>query len=168
MQEFSNVGELSCRNCGEKFQSKRSLLDHRKHSHFNTVAFCRNYQEGKCPFTSEMCWWNHRELSDARSDVVGCYICNETFENKSEMMLHRKIMHPNHVRACQNFMKNNCRLQSKYCWFSHTEAMETETEVETNKEDNIEHEKESDSVFQKVAGNKEPPIGGKKKKQKTE
>ena len=46
--------------------------------------------------------------------------------------------------------------------------METETEVDTNKEENIEHEKEPDTVFQKVAGNKEPPIGGKKKKQKTE
>ena len=46
--------------------------------------------------------------------------------------------------------------------------METETNVEEDIEESFEQTNESDSVFQNASANKEPPLGGKKMKQKTE
>ena len=132
------------------------------------MAPCRNNLLGKCTFTDEICWWNHGEVSEKRSESVVCYICNETFETKTKMMLHRKIDHFNVVRICNNYLKNNCMFQSKSCWFLHDEQS-LESEEQFEKEDEKEDEEittnktESDSVFQRVFRNMKPPIGRKTK-----
>ena len=133
------------------------------------MAPCRNNLVGKCTFTDEMCWWKHEEISEKRSESVICYICNETFETRTKMMLHRKIEHRNLVRICNNYVKNNCMFQNKSCWFLHEEeSFEFEEHLEKEDEEISENKTESDSDFQKVFQNMKPPIGGRKTKQKTD
>jgi transcription elongation factor Elf1 len=88
-------GPITCKNCGERFETKRNLLHHRKSKHLNLVAFCRNNLEGKCDFTDDMCWWNH---SEKRDESIVCYICSKNFETKSHMMTHRRIDHKHIVQ----------------------------------------------------------------------
>ena len=127
------------------------------------MAPCRNYQARKCTFTSEMCWWKHTDNQDS----INCYICNDSFESKTKMMLHRKIKHASHVRICQSFSKNNCRFPDNLCWFSHTEEpMETDVNLEDEDEEISEEGEESNSVFQKIYRNPKPPRGGQTSKQK--
>ena len=92
--------KITCKNCGEQFGTKWNLMYHRKSKHLNTVAFCRNKQEGHCPFADDMCWWNHVKKLD---DNIECYICNETFKTKVDLMKHRKTNHIAMVTSCSRF-----------------------------------------------------------------
>ena len=53
--------DIECKHCGEKFNEKWNLMDHRKLTHIQKVALCKNKLEGNCNFTADMCWWNHEE-----------------------------------------------------------------------------------------------------------
>lgn len=55
-----------CRNCNETFNSYYNLMTHRKVTH-PTKKTCRYYNEGKCSFSADVCWYSH-----------------ETHENKEE------------------------------------------------------------------------------------
>ena len=137
----SNIDEMiKCRNCGIQFKRKKDLMNHRKREHFNSVAPCRNYRNKNCPFSAELCWWNHAENQEQK---IECFICGESFENKSSMMSHRKSEHSSMVKLCNQSKEMNCRFEAKSCWFKHEED-----ENDTN----------TSSVFQSVSRKKEPPI----------
>ena len=125
---------------------------HRKSKHLNTVAFCRNNLGGKCPYSDDMCWWNHGERQEEK---VSCYICNTTFETKAHIMIHRKEEHAETVRLCTQFQAGNCRFKTESCWFEH--KLENN---EQNKEEISENEEQNkpEQVFQKVSQNLEPPL----------
>ena len=153
---------IQCRNCDEQFSDKRNLMNHRKRTHINTVAYCRNYQEGICNFTAELCWWNHDSTENNKaknSNIITCYICNSNFESKSEMMFHRKTDHKNVVRKCNRYLQNNCRFESIACWYLHDEEdMEVDDNFENIDTGKGDKEKEPELVFQKARGNLKPPI----------
>ena len=165
-----NGEEIKCRNCNEQFSQRWDLMNHHKQKHTNTVAFCRNKLEGKCPFSDQMCWWNHHEVQNVKNSSFECYICNENFDTHSNLMKHRKINHPGVIKKCLNFLQNKCRFQNTSCWFSHDEdAMETDEEgfkdIEENvkeKTENNEENQANKSVFQKAFRNIKPPINKQK------
>ena len=146
---------IHCKTCNEQFSDKWNLMYHRKSQHINTVAMCRNHLEGKCQYTAEMCWWKHETSGNMMNEGVSCFICNETFESKTSMMKHRKDVHKSVVRRCEQFLKNNCRFHSKFCWFLHEEEdMETEESTTGGNDD----KEEQESVFQRVLEDIDPPI----------
>ena len=152
--KFGKMNEipLKCRNCGEIFSSRSDLMDHRKHMHLSTIAYCQNYTQGTCPFSSKMCWWNHAaqdEIKENHEEIFKCYICSENFENKRTMIIHRKMDHV--VRDCYLYLDNKCRYSEDSCWFSHVEKVNEE-----DKKGNI--DESSESVFREVRVNLEPPI----------
>ena len=155
---------IVCKNCGESFLEKWSLMRHRKDEHPHTVAHCRNEMDGKCSFTAKMCWWNHEVNKDIQPENIKCFVCNETFESKSTMMKHRKRNHPGLVRKCSLFTQNNCKFENDACWFIHEEEMETEENAtEDNFKEACNNKRESDSDFQRVFVNLKPPITEHKK-----
>ena len=99
-----------------------------------------------------MCWWNHEERQENCEEKVDCFVCNETFKSKPEMMTHRKKKHLYVIRQCQQFTQNRCRYQEESCWFKH------EKEERDIDESNKGYEKESASVFREVPVNSKPPI----------
>ena len=99
-------GSIKCRTCGEHFNTKSNLMNHRKDKHLNTVAHCRNNLKGTCSYPSRMCWWNHADPNigmDVDGDAIECFICSKTFQCKGSMMIHRKKDHKTVVRKCNLF-----------------------------------------------------------------
>ena len=152
--------EIQCRNCGEQFGEKWSMMNHRKLVYKNTVAFCKNKLAGNCSFTSEKCWWNHEKSQSDKNSSIECFLCGESFEGKTELMIHRKTKHKSKVRKCTNFIQDNCKFESKACWYSHDEE---EMDVDDDIGKKEENEDEDVSVFQKVRINLRPPIIKQKK-----
>ena len=147
--------KITCNNCGESFPSKTILLSHRKSKHGETVAICRKYLEGRCPFSMEKCWWNHKQNDENKARSFNCYVCSEAFETKTKMMQHRKSNHKELVSKCNNFPLNKCIFADISCWFLH-EQEEMDISFQNEKE------KENEPVFQKVFRNIKPPISEKK------
>ena len=116
---FTNAGTINCRNCDEGFSSKWNLMNHRKSKHLESVAHCRNYKEGKCSYSDDMCWWNHDKEVETN---FKWYFCNEIFESKSNLMIHRKKEHERSVKPCSQFQQNNCRFNDSSCWFQHDDV----------------------------------------------
>ena len=166
---FETEDVFRCKNCGEQFSGKWNLMNHRKIKHSSTVAQCRNNIAGNCSFSSKMCWWNHDDIQNGDPGSIQCFVCDESFESKKGMMIHRKAYHRSFVRTCTNFLQNKCRFESSSCWFLHEEEMVVEENEGNNEEDdgnNLDKDNdETESVFQQVFRNKEPPIR-KQKKQK--
>ena len=153
-KQFTPEGSLKCRNCGETFSLKANLMDHRKSEHISTVAQCRNYSNGNCPYSNQMCWWIHADQceSEHSRDSVKCYNCSKTFVTKGGMMTHRKNDHKTVVRDCNQFMDGKCRFKEEACWFNHNAVFDDEDEQE-NMNNGIKQ-----SVFQKVQENLKPPF----------
>ena len=145
--------QIECRICGEDFDAKWKFMNHRKAKHITSVAQCTTNIEGRCTFSAAMCWWKHEERKTNPEENVDCFVCNETFKSKTELMIHRKKEHFNIVRQCLQFSENNCRYQEKSCWYKHgIEHRNNDISNQQNKE------VESSSVFQKASMNKKPPI----------
>ena len=150
------TGMFKCRNCGEAFNAKPELMIHRKLEHFNAVAPCLSNLNGTCPYTSDMCWWNHEKQSsntNPTDESIKCYFCGITFVNRGTMMIHRKKEHKMAVRNCNLFLNDKCSFTEDSCWFNHGDK-----ETNENKNDS------SDSVFRRAQVNLEPPLGNQKKK----
>ena len=160
MVKKHQVGGIKCKNCGETFNDKRDLMNHRKCMHPSTVAPCRNKLAGKCDFSDEMYWWSHEQKERDSHDSFKCYICNELFGSKANMMTHRKADHSSIVRVCNKFKQNACKFQN--CWYLHEVAMETEDDIEQVDEEEDRSKKSTESVFQKVSLNRKPPINQQK------
>ena len=171
VNESSSKDMIKCRNCGEEFTEKWRLMNHRKSEHISSVALCRNNIEGNCKFAADMCWWNHADQYQKQSnlvDLIECYVCNETFGNKPEMMIHRKNKHLGIVRNCNEFTKNSCRFKNESCWYRHEKEMQSKVTEGENEDDEVDLEKEENegrnqSGFQKVSTNPKPPFGTQKK-----
>ena len=151
---------IQCKVCGETFGKKWNFMRHRKDQHIHIVAPCRNEMSRSCSFSAEMCWWNHDRNQNSNNENIKCFICDEMFQSKADMMNHRKRSHASYVRKCLQFEKNNCRYKINSCWYQHDEEMETET---VSEDVNINEQKDSEQVFQKVSGNLKPPIQSQKK-----
>ena len=144
---------INCRVCGEEFLTKQNLMEHRKMKHIESVAYCKNKLQEKCPYTDQRCWWNHNEKY---KENINCFICGETFDNKNEMMKHRKRNHSHLIKPCNAFSQNKCRFKDDLCWFKH----QSEDQLKDNTEE-LEEEKKDDymeKVFREVSEDLDPPI----------
>jgi hypothetical protein len=98
------------------------------------------------------CWWNHDLSQDLSSENIKCFICNEIFESKADMMFHRKRTHASYVRKCIQFAQNKCSFKNDSCWYQHDEKMETDESTESQ---GMTKQKKVDANldFQKVSTN---------------
>ena len=144
--------QFRCRICCEAFRTKGNLMEHRKKEHLKTVAFCKN--KGDCVFSNEKCWWNHDDQQDSKSreETFKCYICGDTFQQRGEMMVHKKSKHKESTRFCNLFLDAKCPFKDVSCWFRHDDIQE-KVSFEENDEEITEN-----TVFQEVQENLEPPI----------
>ena len=92
-------------------------------------------------FPKKCRYWNHNK--ETRKTII-CFICGKSFQNKNEMMRHRKREHIEIVKPCFQFSQNKCRFKDELCWYKHNE--------ENKKNDNMEAD------FQEVSEDLDPPI----------
>ena len=143
--EFKNM--IKCRNCDKSFTIKSDLMVHRKSAHKHTVALCRNYPARKCNFSADECWWNHAEGEDK---TIECYFCDKSFQNRTQVMMHRKKEHRKTVKPCTKDVESNCSYEKDLCWFLHKEE-----NVSFSKTEN---EATNNSFFWQVPNHPEPPL----------
>ena len=108
-----------CRNCGEVFESKNHLMNHRRDNH--EMPMCYYDKEDKCNQTPEMCWYKHKsqQMEERRTNSQSneCFVCQEDFRSLGSLMEHKKTVHPELVKHCTKFAKGECRRVK--CWFIH-------------------------------------------------
>ena len=139
---------IKCRNCGRNFKTKPDLMVHRKMDHLHTVAPCRKNRD--CVFSADDCWWKHSTVKE-NIIKIECYFCENTFETKTKVMMHRKLEHLKTVKLCTNFMDKKCNFTEETCWFKHRE----------NEEYFKSNLKESNqSVFRDGPNKQKPPLKG--------
>ena len=60
--------QWKCRNCGETFESKPHLMNHRRDNH--DMPMCYYDMENKCNQSPEMCWYKHKTGQVANTSVL--------------------------------------------------------------------------------------------------
>ena len=95
-----------CNFCGEQFESKRNMMEHKKKVHIEMVALCWNLSAGKCGFGDDFCWFSHRKSSEN----FNCNICGKVLKTKNETHYHQKHDHEMGVPQCKNASQKRCLL----------------------------------------------------------
>ena len=142
---------MICKFCGKQYKTKGELMEHRKSEHPNAVARCNKYLSGICIFSSEKCWWMHTNNTEVQTNRIEFFICCQIFQNRMEVMKHRKTMHRTFVRQCKEYKIQNCRFQDESCWFLHDKESLKEVQEVTGKET------ENHQVFQNNQKSPKPP-----------
>ena len=57
---------------------------------------------------------------------VKCNLCDEKFQTRRCLMLHKKKEQIANVAVCWNFTAGNCELGDDICWFNHSKQSKTE------------------------------------------
>ena len=57
--------------------------------------------------------------SENFEEIIKCRYCQQTFNGKCELMIHRKIHHTNRVSICSKFLDETCSFGSEDCWYKH-------------------------------------------------
>ena len=130
--------KIKCNICKTKFKGKKYLMNHIKTKHGGSLPPCKYFQNGTCKFTENSCWFVHKR---EEMPTMKCRHCEEKFFFKSEVMNHQKSFHEELLPICKNFVKGNCKFQSK-CWFQHWKYINPN---ETNNTDDSEYDDNDDS-----------------------
>lgn len=119
--------DISCHSCGLHMDSRQSLMKHRKENHVDILKKCKYFQQGRCAFEADICWYRHDNIKKIKvgdNKDFPCSFCENVFSSKSQLMSHRKQIHPLYIRSkCRDFIKGDCKFSSD-CWYVHDEKYE--------------------------------------------
>ena len=101
-----NYNHIDCNFCGQKFESQKLLMEHKKKVHIKKVASCWNFSAGKCEFGDDSCWFSHSK----NIEHFKCNICGLVFKTKNETHYHQKREHVRSIPKC------NPDLQAGICF----------------------------------------------------
>ena len=156
----SSLGDtLKCKDCDQEFSDFWNLMNHRRDAHPEKRRRCRNHIKGECEFDDEGpngCWWKHSiETSSTKTSNpiknLVCNICEESFTNKFELMMHKKKDHEESVPLCRNMNNGHCDFHK--CWFRHKDLTK-----QTPTQESISNKRpESDPVFLVSQSKTKPP-----------
>ena len=60
-------------------------------------------------------------IQPCMENIMKCKNCGEQFNNKRNLMYHRKSKHINSVAYCRNKLEGNCSYEDNMCWWNHAE-----------------------------------------------
>ena len=124
--EDEGNGKIACHFCDETFETKDSIMKHRKQAHKEKVKQCIYFSAGNCNFDNDSCWFDHSKTGKSLlndDSEIKCKHCGKRFQLRSEFMQHRKKHHTEFVPMCTNFQSGNC--EYSLCWFKHNENEES-------------------------------------------
>ena len=121
-EEETDIPNFHCYYCDETFSSKMNVMNHTKLYHVAQSKHCINSLEGTCRY-DDRCWFLHDEKVKQSNPKFNCNYCDSSFRLKSQLMLHKKIIHIDKVSKCSNEDKC-CKFGSDKCWFIHKENIE--------------------------------------------
>ena len=65
----------------------------------------------------------HTYSEHAVENNLTCRYCENAFDTKKELMIHRKKYHIERVNVCREFSKGVCPLTDSVCWYNHQEKV---------------------------------------------
>ena len=113
-----------CYTCGLEFSSYWQLMDHRKQRHPSNRK-CRYYARQECLFNAEKCWYRHEDFIKESGNFEldhSCKECEEKFQNRSQLMMHKRKEHADKIERCRKYLQGTCDRDAKLCWFLHGEG----------------------------------------------
>ena len=115
-----------CDYCNKKFETKNTLMYHRKSDHKDKINMCRYFLNGGCAFDAKTCWYSHVSNQTGGQQIKEfiCSECKEKFNMKVEFMKHKKNNHPTNIQICMKHKKGFCQFGDR-CWFKHENDDET-------------------------------------------
>ena len=110
--------DFKCVSCAQQFTRKDSLMNHRRDTHGKSKTKCRyNTPPLICKKGEQECAFDHTPDQENVSQFK-CSVCSECFATKSQVLNHRKNIHPNKVPMC-NSIKNKEICQYSPCRYNH-------------------------------------------------
>ena len=131
-----------CEHCGKGFFEQPELIFHIKYAHEENIKHCKHFLEGRCVFGNH-CRFSHEKNREI--EKIKCMFCDESFDSKSQLMIHRKNVHPKRVKECKNSKNGSCQHGPVFCWYHHTKIVEVEHD-----ENDIKDNKETDVIIKKL------------------
>ena len=120
---LKSYGEFECSFCHERFGRKKDLMEHRKREHVEKVGTCRSFNNGTCAYGSEAFWWSHAGgLKNQNQINYTCSLCDKVFQDRAQLMKHRKVDHEHAVSMCNHALNGTCHFGSENCWFRHNDS----------------------------------------------
>ena len=106
----------SCNFCDQKFDTKKSLMVHKKREHMEKVAVC----------WSLWVWgWLllvHPKQKFKQTEIFNCNIHEQDFNRKMNLQHHKKNEHIMSVPLCRNESKHTCCVWGRHIWFRNLET----------------------------------------------
>ena len=116
-QDTSLPKSIKCWKCEKSAQTMDEMKKHMRKDH-KTYRPCKNYSDKA---SDNRCSWNDKcEFSHVtlESGILQCWDCGLTFQNKNDLMIHRKMKHK--VPTCKNLKDGNvCDKPDEVCWYQH-------------------------------------------------
>ena len=121
--------DFPCSVCDRWCKSEKDLNHHMKIYHGKRVKFCSI----KCTACHKKIVNNENVNESSNSMDISteeveskysyaCKICEEKFETRNGMMMHRKKYHLEKVNTCWNFESGSCQFSNDLCWFRHSKS----------------------------------------------
>ena len=127
--------EVTCYDCKNKFNDRIAMIDHKRDSDHPSKRKCNQFPDCE---RGVRCWYRH--IGQVSPQVVQrtgnqatsftCKNCEQVFNNKNELMFHKKRAHPSNI-MCTNFLNGYCRrgVTGEHCWYRHDQLPTTVSNV---------------------------------------
>ena len=122
--------EYTCKECNFQGIAETELNKHISLKH-----------TARSPYTCMFCDFQVTEEKELNTHVsskhstrspqdnnIKCRHCGSEFQNKWDLMNHRKKEHLNSVAACRNNSNGNCTYSADLCWWKHNENIKQNIE----------------------------------------
>ena len=85
--ESVQIEYFKCKDCGNTFINRRSLMDHRRDNY--DMPMCFFDMEDRCTQLPGKCWYKHKAGEPSGAKVIICFTCQQTFDSIGILMDHR-------------------------------------------------------------------------------
>ena len=104
---LNNAQSVTCYICKETFKTKNEMMKHRREFHAAVVRTCTKYKTNSCRFSSENCWFLHKNESIC---VYGS-LCKNLHQNKCPLKHQESSENVNMVEGNNKNDKSNSVFQ---------------------------------------------------------
>ena len=73
----------------------------------------------QCGYEAENMYVLDAHTWEMHDDSIKCNLCDNTFENKRDLMIHKKEDHTEKIELCWHYSKGTCPYGEDKCWFIH-------------------------------------------------
>ena len=66
---MNNPEQINCYICSDTYKTIEDLMKHRKKAHPNIIKRCNKFNDNKCVYRSDTCWFRHEKDEEVNKRV---------------------------------------------------------------------------------------------------